>query len=1055
MTQNLKIEVLTGDISIDGMVVTNLVTKEELSTAIVKKADLGTDGKIPTSQLPAEIVNTAGIVDEVKLQLETSIKDAVDESNAYAESYTDNALSSKADLESGKVPLEQLPSIDQYPQFGTSLNNLSTTIMKDVRARTDELEKTKASLGEDGKVLRELIPSYEKISGLPEQLEVMSAQTAAVSKELVTHKVQAADQIDVLKENIEANVQQLADRQSHLMRTYATKELGVDAKVGVKPGEYFYVRSTNEEEMFVEYQNVGGSAVATSKCYLSALGVELQEKAASTIKDASGKNQQDINYGLTDVSKLIELDPKASSNVYVQAYTPNGDKNGGGRFWHDETDSTTPVDNVYVFLSKTGKRWKRIVDGDVNVAMVGIIDSSAYQTEKLQALLDGCPDNKDIDFLGLTVKVDKELGAVSKWPEYSEKNDQPAVVLYNKNGVRLKNGKIKVDRHGLGAIDFCKSKNCKIAWSMKLEGSGLDKIPPIDRNSGYGEKGADSIGTLGQAGFYHPTLRNAPSTGYFRNNCLNTSGFTSNGYQGNFPQWGGGTAPTFGSWNGGYIGNYGMGLGIVESDDCGFFGESYGFNGSGVWLRSFDGFTIGFPAKLHDNYNAGYEVVSWTENGMSTRCRLKVRGAEIYMNGHPDASSEHLECDPGYGATQNHGNYPCEDVVISESNIYLNKRKQIDFHSIKKAFIVNNPRIDGYRGVSLSISLWNNKDEYLEVIGNNFLVDARDCPYLCQAAAVDFTDARRGVDFESEKSLDVMINDNNHKLIGLSYEDAKSRYTAGFTELRYLPKAVLTYGLVGNATCNNNIVELLSGIGEVGLALGINNYGGTPTSGQFRENVTCVGNIVKGKFLRSGIQAFSYKDMMIHSNTIDLSDWDKTASQLISDFGTSPTCIAISNAENKRNTDAIRDNVYITPFLTQSHSLLGGHWQTTKQYSINERLQVQINLETMTVNVLGKTKHFDALSPTITWNATKRNYVVSGLLPQYMRSAFAVPLTYGKATYSGSGATEFDVTLYSSTSYSFDQTDLTFELSVRSLSGSPLGDLNQPTKGDFYLVIEY
>lgn len=64
MTQNLKIEVLTGDISIDGMVVTNLVTKEELSTAIVKKADLGTDGKIPTSQLPAEIVNTAGIVDE-------------------------------------------------------------------------------------------------------------------------------------------------------------------------------------------------------------------------------------------------------------------------------------------------------------------------------------------------------------------------------------------------------------------------------------------------------------------------------------------------------------------------------------------------------------------------------------------------------------------------------------------------------------------------------------------------------------------------------------------------------------------------------------------------------------------------------------------------------------------------------------------------------------------------------------------------------------------------------------------------------------------------------
>lgn len=224
MTQNLKIEVLTGDISIDGMVVTNLVTKEELSTAIVKKADLGADGKIPTSQLPAEIVNTAGIVDEVKLQLETSIKDAVDESNAYAESYTDNALTSKADLTSGKVPLEQLPAIDQYPQFGTALSNLSTSILTSVKQRTDQLEKSKADLGEDGKVLREQIPSYEKISGLPEQLEVMSTQTAAVSGELDQHKLQTADQIDTLKENINTNSE-------FLMESISTQTAAVSAAV--------------------------------------------------------------------------------------------------------------------------------------------------------------------------------------------------------------------------------------------------------------------------------------------------------------------------------------------------------------------------------------------------------------------------------------------------------------------------------------------------------------------------------------------------------------------------------------------------------------------------------------------------------------------------------------------------------------------------------------------------------------------------------------------------------------------------------------------------------
>lgn len=322
MTQNLKIEVLTGDISNDGTVVTNLVTKEELSTAIVKKADLGTDGKIPTSQLPAEIVNTAGIVDEVKLQLETSIKDAVDKSNAYAESYTDNALSSKADLTSGKVPLEQLPAIDQYPQFGTALSNLSTSILTSVKQRTDQLEKTKADLGEDGKVLREQIPSYEKISGLPEQLEVMSTQTAAVSGELDQHKLQTADQIDTLKENIEANVQQLTDRQSHLMRSYATKELGVDAKVGVKPGEYFYVRSTNEEEMLVEYQNVGRVATTTGKSYPSASIIVTKEKildesgvaVAKKVFDGS-RSQEEININTVDFSYFLDPNKTITFNA--------------------------------------------------------------------------------------------------------------------------------------------------------------------------------------------------------------------------------------------------------------------------------------------------------------------------------------------------------------------------------------------------------------------------------------------------------------------------------------------------------------------------------------------------------------------------------------------------------------------------------------------------------------------------------------------------------------------------------------------------------------------
>lgn len=391
MTQNLKIEVLTGDISIDGMVVTNLVTKEELSTAIVKKADLGTDGKIPTSQLPDNILNTAGVVDQVKTQLETSIKDAVDESNAYAESYTDNALSSKADLVSGKVPLEQLPAIDQYPQFGTSLTNLSTAIMKDVRARTDALEKTKADLGEDGKVLREQIPSYEKISGLPEQLEVMSTQTAAVSGELDEHKLQTADQIDTLKENIEANVQQLTNRQSHLMRTYATKELGVDANVGVKPGEYFYVRSTNEEEMLIEYQNVGGGAVATGKIYPSARVVVVDS--------------------IVDLLALPKGQRKEWMRYLVKGYHAGSDVGGGEFYWDDgsvgEHNGGTVI-SAGVSWDGSAESFKDFLNGVGDDGTIGAFKLRGTPTALNFGVSETLPDNGYVFY-----KVFQELDTIS------------------------------------------------------------------------------------------------------------------------------------------------------------------------------------------------------------------------------------------------------------------------------------------------------------------------------------------------------------------------------------------------------------------------------------------------------------------------------------------------------------------------------------------------------------------------------------------------------------------------------------------------------------------
>lgn len=111
---------------------------------------------------------------------------------------------------------------------------------------------------------------------------------------------------EVVKSTIEGNlsdpnvsmvgwVSVISGSLSGTVQTFTTPEAGVNTVTGVAEGAYFNVRSSSDESYGDEYQNVGGAAVATGKQYLSSLGVQLQEKAASTIKDLSGKTQQEIN----------------------------------------------------------------------------------------------------------------------------------------------------------------------------------------------------------------------------------------------------------------------------------------------------------------------------------------------------------------------------------------------------------------------------------------------------------------------------------------------------------------------------------------------------------------------------------------------------------------------------------------------------------------------------------------------------------------------------------------------------------------------------------------
>lgn len=107
----------------------------------------------------------------------------------------------------------------------------------------------------------------------------------------------AADAAEVAAELANDAAAQVSDKvpKSATLPTYLTVAAGVDPVTGVADGAYFNAHSSSDELYIDEYQNVGGVATPTGKSYLSALGVQQQEKSASTIKDASGKSQQEVN----------------------------------------------------------------------------------------------------------------------------------------------------------------------------------------------------------------------------------------------------------------------------------------------------------------------------------------------------------------------------------------------------------------------------------------------------------------------------------------------------------------------------------------------------------------------------------------------------------------------------------------------------------------------------------------------------------------------------------------------------------------------------------------
>lgn len=285
-------------------------------------------------------------------------------------------------------------------------------------------------------------------------------------------------------------------------------------------------------------------------------------------------------------------------------------------------------------------------------------------------------------------KVSKTAGFASDFPS----GDQPCLYVRDKDGFTISgNGEIFVENHGQGIIEVQRSKRCNIS-GIKL--SGPRQFPQIDGTTGMAEKGDSSGG-------YAPT---GPAIWQvYKNNSLNTSAYASGGYGGNFPQFGGGTASTWGVWNNGFIGNAAFGILIHNAcDDVSVSGcDISGFNFAGVAVGFYgDYFPVdrSYPRskniRVHNNHI--YEIY---DTGVSTIAadQVIVYGNNIEDIGHPNSDWSHTNVNPGYGYASRGNDFEISDRITVSGNSFIRcRRKGIDTHGGTNIVITGNTVNESY-----------------------------------------------------------------------------------------------------------------------------------------------------------------------------------------------------------------------------------------------------------------------------------------------------------------------------------------------------------------------
>lgn len=456
-------------------------------------------------------------------------------------------------------------------------------------------------------------------------------------------------------------------------------------------------------------------------------------------------------------------------------------------------------------------------------------DGDTNATPFLQKAIDGLPDGGVLDLMGGTYRIQK--GAAH--PAYPN-SDQPCLVVYGKKNVTIKNGTLLVKEHGLGAIDFNLCENAK-AENLICVGAG--NFPPLDGMTGRGEKGREN------AGYFDLTLYNSAVK---RNNSVDTSSYSGGGYGGNFPQWGGGTAATWGVWNGGFIWNHGFGIAFIDcvngvADGC----DVSLFNGSGIYCVGGGSIHVK-NCHIHGNYIGGVEVFA---SAPTQADLVAVTNNIIENNGHPQSTTSDEQLDPGYGFTINRGTRPPRQVEVKGNIFRGNKRKGVDAHSFDNILVEGNKISSSGYGVAVVIS-----DSFSvggsAVITSNTIHD------------IDYGTGGRGhaIQFAYPEG-DVIVSQNHIIDIGSPESHIKDYYSYGISIT-----AANTCVVEGNTIMNSAGMRA-----DVGISVG-------QTAPDIIRLSTISSNIIKGSFERGILGAInsssaSYTD----GNIINLENIDGLA----------------------------------------------------------------------------------------------------------------------------------------------------------------------------------